>query len=391
MKNNKFLKIIAVVLLVITTAFVTRIITVRQVLSSNENFGKVIVLEKYLRENYLYNKDIKDENLEAGLLKGLVAGLADPYSQYLTSDEMKKLTETTTGKFQGIGVIISPDEDGTVTVISPIKGSPADRAGVESGDKILKINGKDFSAEKINEASKEMRGEKGTTVKILLLKKKNLKTKEVEIKREEIKIDSIIKNKIGDIGYIGITMFDEETGKDFVKALNELTKEGVKGIILDMRGNPGGVVDAAVEIGDAILPTSTFVTLKDNKGEIVQDYKLDDKYNDIKMVVLVNEGSASASEILSGAIRDLDRAKIIGKTTYGKGVVQNVISLPEGDGLKLTTSEYFTPKGKSINKIGIKPDIEIELPENIKGIGIDYMDTDTQLKKAIEIIKEKWN
>ena len=389
MKNNKFLKIIAVVLLVITTAFVTRIITVRQVLSSNENFGKVIVLEKYLRENYLYNKDIKDENLEAGLLKGLVAGLADPYSQYLTSDEMKKLTETTTGKFQGIGVIISPDEDGTVTVISPIKGSPADRAGVESGDKILKINGKDFSAEKINEASKEMRGEKGTTVKILLLKKKNLKTKEVEIKREEIKIDSIIKNKIGDIGYIGITMFDEETGKDFVKALNELTKEGVKGIILDMRGNPGGVVDAAVEIGDAILPTSTFVTLKDNKGEIVQDYKLDDKYNDIKMVVLVNEGSASASEILSGAIRDLDRAKIIGKTTYGKGVVQNVISLPEGDGLKLTTSEYFTPKGKSINKIGIKPDIEIELPENIKGIGIDYMDTDTQLKKAIEIIKEK--
>lgn len=389
MKNNKFLKIIAVVLLVITTAFVTRIITVRQVLSSNENFGKVIVLEKYLRENYLYNKDIKDENLEAGLLKGLVAGLADPYSQYLTSDEMKKLTETTTGKFQGIGVIISPDEDGTVTVISPIKGSPADRAGVESGDKILKINGKDFSAEKINEASKEMRGEKGTTVKILLLKKKNLKTKEVEIKREEIKIDSIIKNKIGDIGYIGITMFDEETGKDFVKALNELTKEGVKGIILDMRGNPGGVVDAAVEIGDAILPKSTFVTLKDNKGEIVQDYKLDDKYNDIKMVVLVNEGSASASEILSGAIRDLERAKIIGKTTYGKGVVQNVISLPEGDGLKLTTSEYFTPKGKSINKIGIKPDIEIELPENIKGIGIDYMDTDTQLKKAIEIIKEK--
>lgn len=389
MKNNKFLKIIAVVLLVITTAFVTRIITVRQVLSFNENFGKVIVLEKYLRENYLYNKDIKDENLEAGLLKGLVAGLADPYSQYLTSDEMKKLSETTTGKFQGIGVIISPDEDGTVTVISPIKGSPADRAGVESGDKILKINGKDFSAEKINEASKEMRGEKGTTVKILLLKKKNLKTKEVEIKREEIKIDSIIKNKIGDIGYIGITMFDEETGKDFVKALNELTKEGVKGIILDMRGNPGGVVDAAVEIGDAILPKSTFVTLKDNKGEIVQDYKLDDKYNDIKMVVLVNEGSASASEILSGAIRDLDRAKIIGKTTYGKGVVQNVISLPEGDGLKLTTSEYFTPKGKSINKIGIKPDIEIELPENIKGIGIDYMDTDSQLKKAIEIIKEK--
>lgn len=389
MKNNKFLKIIAVVLLVITTAFVTRMITVRQVLSSNEDFGKVIVLEKYLRENYLYNKDIKDENLEAGLLKGLVAGLGDPYSQYLTAEEMAKLSETTTGKFQGIGVIISPDEDGTVTVISPIKGSPADRAGVESGDKILKINGKDFSAEKINEASKEMRGEKGTSVKILLLKKKNLKTEEVEIKREEIKIDSILKNKIGDLGYIGITMFDEETGKDFVKALNELTSEGVKGIILDMRGNPGGVVDAAVEIGDAILPKTSFVTLKDNKGEVVQDYKLDDSYNDIKMVVLVNEGSASASEILSGAIRDLDRAKIIGKKTYGKGVVQNVMSLPGGDGLKLTTSEYFTPSGKSINKKGIVPDIEVDLPDDVEGIGIDYKDTDTQLQKAIEVINEK--
>lgn len=389
MKNNKFLKIIAVVLLVITTAFVTRMITVRQVLSSNEDFGKVIVLEKYLRENYLYNKDIKDENLEAGLLKGLVAGLGDPYSQYLTAEEMAKLSETTTGKFQGIGVIISPDEDGTVTVISPIKGSPADRAGVESGDKILKINGKDFSAEKINEASKEMRGEKGTTVKILLLKKKNLKTEEVEIKREEIKIDSIIKDKIGDLGYIGITMFDEETGKDFVKALNELTSEGVKGIILDMRGNPGGVVDAAVEIGDAILPKTSFVTLKDNKGEVVQDYKLDDSYNDIKMVVLVNEGSASASEILAGAIRDLDRAKIIGKTSYGKGVVQNVMSLPGGDGLKLTTSEYFTPSGKSINKKGIVPDIEVDLPDDVEGIGIDYKDTDTQLQKAIEVINEK--
>ena len=389
MKNNKFLKIIAVVLLVITTAFVTRMITIRQVLSSNENFGKVIVLEKYLRENYLYNKDIKDENLETGLLKGLVAGLGDPYSQYLTTEEMAKLSETTTGKFQGIGVIISPDEDGTVTVISPIKGSPADRAGVESGDKILKINGKDFSAEKINEASKEMRGEKGTTVKILLLKKKNLKTEEVEIKREEIKIDSIIKDKIGDLGYIGITMFDEETGKDFVKALNELTSEGVKGIILDMRGNPGGVVDAAVEIGEAILPKTSFVTLKDNKGEVVQDYKLDDSYNDIKMVVLVNEGSASASEILAGAIRDLDRAKIIGKKTYGKGVVQNVMSLPGGDGLKLTTSEYFTPSGKSINKKGIVPDIEVDLPDDVEGIGIDYKDTDTQLQKAIEVINEK--
>ncbi|MBS6610274.1 MULTISPECIES: S41 family peptidase [Peptoniphilus] len=388
MKKNKILKIAAVVLLIVTTAFITRMYTVKEILGNNRDFGKVILMEDYLKENYLYNKEIKEENLETGILKGLVAGLEDPYSQYLTKDEMKKLQEQTTGKFQGIGVIISPAEDGTVTVISPIKGSPADGAGLESGDKILKINGKDFNAEKIEEASKEMRGEAGSTVDLLVLKKKSLKTEEVSIKRDEIKIDSVIKNKIGDIGYIGITMFDEDTGKDFVKVLDELTKENVKGIILDMRGNPGGVVDSAVEIGDAILPKGTFVTLKNNKNEIIDEYKLDENYNNIKMVVLVNEGSASASEILAGAISDLHRAKIVGKTTYGKGVVQNVIGLPDGDGLKLTISEYFTPSGKSINKKGVKPDVEVELPEDIKGIGVDYKDTDTQLKKAIEMIEK---
>lgn len=389
MKKTKFLKVAAVAILILTTAVVTRVYTVKSILSTNENFGKVVLLENYLKENYLYNNDIKEENLKAGILKGLVAGLGDPYSQYLTKDEMKKLSEQTTGKFQGIGVIISPAEDGSVTVISPIKGSPADRAGIESGDKILKINGKDFSAEKIDQASKEMRGEAGTSVKILVLKKKNLKTEEVEIKREEIKIDSVLKNKIGDYGYIGITMFDEETGKDFKKVLAELTSEGVKGIVLDMRGNPGGVVDSAYEIGDEILPKTSFVTLKNNKGEVIEDYKTDDKYNDIKMVVLVNEGSASASEILAGAISDLNRAKIVGKKTYGKGVVQNVIALPEGDGLKLTTSEYFTPSGDSINKLGIKPDVEVDLPEDLKGIGVDYLKTDKQLQKALEILKEK--
>lgn len=388
MKKNKILKIAAVVLLIVTTAFITRMYTVKEILGNNRDFGKVILMEDYLKENYLYNKEIKEENLETGILKGLVAGLEDPYSQYLTKDEMKKLQEQTTGKFQGVGVIISPAEDGTVTVISPIKGSPADGAGLESGDKILKINGKDFNAEKIEEASKEMRGEAGSTVDLLVLKKKSLKTEEVSIKRDEIKIDSVIKNKIGDIGYIGITMFDEDTGNDFVKVLDELTKENVKGIILDMRGNPGGVVDSAVEIGDAILPKGTFVTLKNNKNEIIDEYKLDENYNNIKMVVLVNEGSASASEILAGAISDLHRAKIVGKTTYGKGVVQNVIGLPDGDGLKLTISEYFTPSGKSINKKGVKPDVEVELPEDIKGIGVDYKDTDTQLKKAIEMIEK---
>jgi len=387
MKNKKIIKTLGIIALVIVTALATRIFTMQQVFGSDKDFSKIIVLEKYLKEYYLYNKDIKDEDLEAGQLKGLVAGLKDPYSQYLTKDEMTKLSEQTTGKFQGIGVIISPHEDGTVTVVSPIKGSPAEKAGIESGDKILKINGEDFSGEKINEASEAIRGEAGSEVSILLLKNDSKTTKEVKVKRQEIKLDSIIKGKIGDIGYIGIIMFDQDTGADFKKALNELTKEGVKGLVLDLRGNPGGVVDAAVEIGDAILPKSDFCTLKNNKNEIIESYKTDDKYNDIKMVVLVNEGSASASEILSGAIKDLNRAKIIGQKTYGKGVVQNVIKFPKGDGLKLTTSEYFTPSGDSINKVGVEPDIEVKLNENAKGIGIEHKEEDNQLQKALEVLK----
>lgn len=388
MNKNKILRVFGIFALVIVTAMATRIFTMTQVFGSDKDFSKFLVIEDYLRKNYLYSKDIKDEDLETGQLKGLVAGLKDPYSQYLTKEEMNKLSEQTTGKFQGIGVIISPHEDGTVTVVSPIKGSPAEKAGIESGDKILKINGVDFTSDKIDEASKAIRGETGSEVELLILKNDSKTTKELKVKRQEIKMDSIIKGKIGDVGYIGIIMFDTDTGADFKKALNELTKEGVKSLVLDLRGNPGGVVEAAVEIGDAILPKSNFCTLKDNKNEIVESYKTDEKYNNIKMAVLVNEGSASASEILAGAIKDLNRAKIIGQKTFGKGVVQNVVKFPKGDGLKLTTSEYFTPSGDSINKVGIEPDIKVELNKAAKGIGIEHQKEDNQLQKALEILKK---
>lgn len=388
MKKNRILKILAVVLLIITTALITRILTVRTILGDASSYTKMIYLEEYVKENFLYNKDIKQKDLEAGKLKGLVAGLGDPYSEYLTKEELTSLNEQTSGKFQGIGVIISPNEDGTVTVVSPVKGSPAEEAGLESGDKILKIDGKDFNAEKINEASKAIRGKAGTEVKLLVLKNKNNETKEISVKRAEVKLDSVISDRIGDFGYIGVIMFDEETGNDFKIALDKLTKDGVKGIILDLRGDPGGVIDGAVEIGDAILSKGTFVTLKDNKDEVVTEYKLDENYNDINMVVLVNEGSASASEILAGAIKDLKRAPLVGQKTFGKGIVQTVSKFPGGDGIKLTTAEYFTPSGKSIHKIGIEPDYKVDLPEDIKGIGIDYKDTDTQLQKAIELLKE---
>lgn len=393
MRNKKILKVLSILLLMAITAVGTRIFTIRQIVAgSSDRFAKIAMLENYIRKNALYK--VSDKDFEIGELKGVVSALKDPYSEYLTKEEMDRLRESTTGKFFGIGVYISSGEDGIITVVSPIKGSPADKANIKSGDKILKINDKEFSGEKISEASNEIKGQKGTEVKLLLLPKdskdantsKNLR--EVVVKRDEVKIETIIKGSIGDIGYIGITVFDEDTGVDFKKALGEVLAENKKGLILDLRGNPGGLIDSCIEIADELIKEGPIVTLKDRDKKIVSEYKADKKYTDIPLVVLINGGSASASEILAGAIKDTERAKIVGEKSFGKGVVQGVNALSDGSGIKLTTSEYFTPKGISIHEKGIVPDFVIKEPENIKGIGLEFKDTDTQLKKAIEILKE---
>ena len=225
-------------------------------------------------------------------------------------------------------------------------------------------------------------------VKLLVLKNGSKKPQEISVKRDQVKIASVIEKELGEIGYIGITVFDEDTDKEFGKALDDLVKKNKSGIILDLRGNPGGVVDAAVGICDKILPEGVIVTLKDNQNKIIEEYKSDKNYVDTKMVVLQNGGSASASEILAGAIRDYKRATIVGEKSYGKGIVQTVFPLAKGSGLKLTTAAYFTPSGKSIHKLGIEPDIKVKEPEGIKGIGVDFLDTDTQLQKALEILKK---
>lgn len=384
MKKTK--KIILVLALLLITNLATRMITLHGLfLGTSGKFEKIVQLENFIKENYLF--EVEDKNFENGELKGAVASLGDPYSEYLTADEMKELTEETTGKFFGIGVYIGPGEDGTITIISPIKDSPAEKAGLKAGDKILQINGVDFNGDNITEASKAIRGDKGSTVKLLIIKNGSDKSQEIEVKRDQVKVESVLENEIGDIGYIGITIFGEDTEKDFKRALDDLTKKGKKGLILDLRGNPGGVVDAAAGIADAIVPKGVIVTLKDNKNEVVDEYRSDEDYNNIPMVVLQNGGSASASEILAGAIRDYKRAKIVGEKSFGKGIVQTVYPMAKGSGLKLTTAEYFTPSGKSIHKLGIEPDIKISEPENIKGIGVEFLDTDTQLQKALELLK----
>lgn len=387
---KKFLKIVAGLLLILVTNFFTFIMATGGVFQLDEDrYSQIAKLEEYVKQNYLY--DVTDEQLAKGELKGVVSGLDDPYSEYYTKEEYDKLMEYTTGTFYGIGVVITRGEDNLITVISPIKDSPADKAGIKAGDKIIKVGDQEYTGDKLQEATNFMKGEKGTDVKITILRPSTGETKELTIKRDEIKMETVASTNMDGIGYISISQFDEKTGVDFENALNELEKQNIFGLILDLRGNPGGIVDTAAYVADKLLPSGMIVYAENKKGNRDFEFKSDENHFDKPMVVLVNEGSASASELLSGAIKDYSRAKIVGKTTFGKGIVQTASRFPNGDGIKLTTAEYFLPSGKSIHKIGVVPDVEVDLPNEIEGIGPEYKSTDTQMQKAIEILNQEIN
>lgn len=387
MKEKKKISLIfAVILLIITNVATFGLTTFGTSIVSENKYVKLDNLESIVKENYLY--PVTDEELKEGELKGVLAGLKDPYSYYMTAAEYENTTQSLTGKFYGIGVEITAGEDNLITVISPIKGSPAEKAGIKSGDKIINIEGNDYTADKINDAVTAMKGKEGTEVSIKLLRPLENKVFDVKIKRAEIKDPTIISKNIDGIGYIGITQFKEETANDFKENLNKLESENIKGLVIDLRGNPGGIVDPAVEIADVLLPEGTIVYAENNKKERIFDYKSDAEHTEVPIVVLINEASASASEILSGAIQDHNRGTIVGKNSFGKGIGQSQIPFFNGDGIVLTTFEYFLPNGENIHGIGIKPDIEVSEPEEIVGIGVDYLGTDTQLQKALDILSK---
>jgi carboxyl-terminal processing protease len=384
MKKKVLITILVLTLLVGTNLFTALSLSY----GNSETDGssiKIKYLEDFVKKYYLYDVDEKD--FEVGKLKGVVAALNDPYSEYYTKEEYKKLMEFTTGKFYGIGVIITKGEDNLITVISAIKDSPAYKAGIQAQDKIIKVDGKDFTAENMTEATEIMKGEKGTDVNVTVYRPSTGKTKDLTITRDEISIDTVISKKIDDIGYIGITSFDESTAKEFNEQLDKLLSQNIKSLIIDLRGNPGGIVDTAAEVCDRILPEGKIVYAMDKNKNKVFEFTSDADHLEIPLAVLINEGSASASEIVAGAVRDYKAGTIIGKKSFGKGIVQTAKQFPTGDGIKLTTSEYFTPNGENIHKKGIKPDIEVDLPEDIQGIGYEFLDTDLQLQKAIEVLK----
>ncbi len=355
-----------------------------------KKYSKNMLLEDVIREYYL--RDVDEDTLLEGQLKGLFSSMGDPYSVYMTKDEFTSFMEHTKGVFGGIGVYVAPGDDNLITVVSPIEDTPGERAGIKPGDKIIKVNGKEFTADKMDEAVKLMKGEPGTNVEITLMRRDsegNSQFINKTIKREEIRIKSVKSSMMKDnIGYIRITSFDDLTYKDFMTNLKDLQIKGMKGLVLDLRNNPGGLLDISAKIADEFMGEGTIVYTETKQKE--REYlKSNKKKLGLPLAIIVNEGSASASEVLSGAIQDTEEGTIVGTTTFGKGVVQRIKELSDGSGFKITVSEYFTPKGRNIQGIGIKPDVVVELPKDVEEIGVEKLSQDTQLQKAIEVVKDK--
>jgi len=340
-----------------------------------KKYNKMIALEELVKEDFY--KKTSDEELVNSAIKGMFSGLGDPYSQYYTKAEFEKLKEQTSGSFVGIGVYISPaSDDDNITIIAPIDGSPAQKSGIKPGDKILKVDGKVVLAKNSDEAITMIKGKKGTEVELTI--KRGEQILDIKVKRDEIVSKTVEEKLLEDnIGYIKITSFSEHTNKEFKNALNILKKDDIKGLVIDLRDNPGGLLNVCKDIADSLIGEGTIVYTKDNKGN-TEYLKSDNKKLGLPIAVLTNEGSASASEILTGAIKDNKVGISVGTTTFGKGLVQSVRELKDGTGYKLTTAQYFTPSGEYINGKGIKPTIEEK-------------DEEKQLDIAINWIKEQIN
>lgn len=353
--------------------------------TQRQNEIEKIILNRYLR-------DVTAEQLAEGKLRGMLDSLNDPYSQYFDAEEYKRFSEDTAGSFAGIGVVVTPAEDNYITVVSPIDGTPASRAGIKAEDRIIKVNGKEFSAKQMNDAVKQMKGEEGTEVTVTILRIVDGKSeiKDLVLKREMIRIESVKTALIPDteLGYMQIVSFDMETYNDYRKQLTELEKQNIKGLVLDLRGNPGGLLDVVASIADDLLPKVPIIYTQTKSGEKVY-LNSDAKMDQIPLIVLIDKGSASASEILAGTLRDHKRATLVGVTSFGKGIVQHIHDFPDGTAIKLTESEYYLPSEVSIHGIGIEPDVKVELPEAVSKIGLEALEQDTQLKKAIELLTKQ--
>ncbi len=360
---------------------------------SREEYENLLKYEKLellrqIVETYYY-EDVDEEKLLDGAAAGLMAGIGDVYSCYYTKEEMESFNEETEGLYAGIGCqLLADPEDHMITVIRVFKGSPAEDVGIMAGDKIVYVNDEYYTANEMDQAVKVMRGTPGTDVKVTVLR--DLETIDFDITRQMVSINYVEYQILPDnIGYVMIYDFLGVVTEGVAEAVRTFEEAGVSGMIIDLRNNGGGLVDSAVGIADLILPEGVVVSMRDKAGNVSEE-RIDNEYYKVPIVVLVNGYSASASEILAGAIRDYHAGTLVGTKTFGKGIVQSAMEFPDGTGMKVTSARYYTPSGECIHEIGIEPDVECELDEEATKLFARNalpMEKDEQLQKAIAILK----
>ncbi len=388
MENKKLQKVYKIIMLVVIVALLTFVVTTilnydgakkylistDSSLSFSERLESAIeTINELIEEKYM--GEVDEDALIEGAIKGMVEALGDDYTEYYTKDELEEFTTTTLGNYVGIGIYMYADTDNdTIVIQSPIENSPAEEAGIQAGDIILKVDGIEYTADDINDISTYIKGEEGTTVTLTIQRGDEIF--DVEVTRATVHINYVYSELLDDnIGYIYIETFDEGCADDFLEAYQELAEQGAEALIIDLRYNGGGVVNEATAIADLICDKGdTLLITVDKDGNSKTTVAEEKPTIDMPIVVLTNSSTASASEILAAALRDNGKAEIVGTTTYGKGVIQELIYLSNGGALKVTTSEYYTPNNEKINGVGIDPDYEVT--------GLSE-----QLDKALEVLE----
>lgn len=381
----KHVGVVLLIFCVLVTATVGGI-----VIANVDNVGRLVHVVQLIRSDYLEN--VSTDQLVEGATKGIVDILGDPYSTYMNAKENQELFQVLEGKFGGVGIVLSLKDPKKLVVLRPIKNSPASKAGIQPGDVVSKINDADTAGMDQDKAVGLMRGDPGTKVVLALYRESTHKTYTVSLTRENITVPTVDGEALPghpDIAYISISQFASDTGTELKDTLTNMNIKNFKGIILDLRYNHGGELNAAVQVASYFIPTGPVVYIVDKQGNV--DTKMSTgTYLGMPLVVLVNEESASAAEIVSGAIKDKDTGTLVGVKTFGKGIVQTIFPLDSGTSVKLTTAKYLTPNKLSIHKIGIEPDVKVELPKGQQAT-ISPTDTnfDPQLLKALQTLQGK--
>ena len=345
---------------------------------------KLSTIYRLINAEFLYTDEMSEEILNESAIKGYVEGLGDPFSVYYDAEETKSLMESTSGEFGGIGVGLTQNIDTMIISFTNVyEDSPGERAGFKEGDILYKVNGEEVTGQDLDQVVSKIRGEKGTEVELTVLRGEQMEEYTGTAIRDIIEVTTVSSELLEDsIGYIAVSGFEKVTYHQFEEAIEELKTQGMTGLIVDLRNNPGGNLSTVCEMTDLILPKGIIVYTEDKNGKKQMEMSDEEHQLDLPLVVLVNGNSASASEIFAGAVQDYGAGKIVGTTTYGKGIVQQIYSLSDGTALKITTSEYFTPNGRNIHGKGIVPDVVVEYEYDEAN-----PEADNQLQAAIDILK----